>query len=428
MRYKTYKIITSALSGPIGLWLRFRRLRGRESEKRFAERFGHSNIPRPKGTLLWIHAASVGEANSVLPLIDVLQARFRDINILITTGTLTSAKLMEKLNLKNVLHQFVPVDTPEATNRFLRHWRPDIGFWVESELWPNLVINARARGCFMIIVNGRMSVKSYDKWQKFGLLIIYQMLNCFEVVFAQNEADARRFRGLGAQDVRCLGNLKHDALPLSCNEADLFSLQQAIGLRPMWLAASTHAGEEEILARAHTLLTKTHPDLLTVIVPRHPMRGAEIAKQLSGYGKVGLRSNGDKVTAATNIYIADTLGELGLFYRLSEIVFMGGSLIEHGGQNPLEPARLRCCIITGPNTNNFAEIYNEMEKLSICFRAKNADELATTIDKLMGNSDLLTSAQVRGKEWLRGKTGASARIVNAIAPIFTIKNDTAERS
>jgi 3-deoxy-D-manno-octulosonic-acid transferase len=420
MRYNTYKILTALLSGPIGLWLRIRRLRGRESRERFAERFGFSRTARPKGTLLWIHAASVGEANSVLPLIDILQARFQDINILLTTGTLTSAKLIEKRSLKNVIHQFVPVDTPQATSRFLRHWRPDIGFWVESELWPNLVMSARARACFMIIVNGRMSVKSHDSWQKYAVMMIYQMLNCFELVFAQNEGDAQRFKSLGAKDVRCLGNLKYDALPLACNEAHLFLLQQMIGLRPIWLAASTHPGEEEILAKAHSILAKSHPDLLTIIVPRHPERGPEIAKQISGHGSVALRTNGDKITADTRFYVADTLGELGLFYRLSEIVFMGGSLIEHGGQNPLEPVRLRCCIITGLHTKNFAEIYAEMEKLSICFRAQNATEIASTVDKLMDDSDLLNKSQMRGKEWLRGKTGVCARIVDVIAPIFTV--------
>ena len=418
MRYNTYKIVTSALSPLIHAWLRIRMLQGKESRERIGERFGFTKLARPQGTLLWLHAASVGEANSVLFLIEQIQARFPDVNILLTTGTVTSAKLIEKRSPKNVIHQFVPVDTSEATNRFLRHWRPDIGFWVESELWPNLIINAKARGCFMLIINGRMSVRSYNSWQKFAVLMIYQMLNCFELVFAQNENDAQRFRALGARNVRCVGNLKYDAAALPCNEADLFSLQQAIGVRQLWLAASTHYNEEEELAKTHNILAATHPDLLTIIAPRHPSRGEEIAKMLSAHGKTALRSRGDKITADTKFYIADTLGELGLFYRLSEIVFMGGSLIKHGGQNPLEATRLRCCCITGPHTENFSDIYAEMENLSICLRVQNAAELASKINNLMHDSDLLTGMQMKAKEWLQGKIGAATKIIDIIAPIF----------
>ncbi len=419
MRYKTYKIITSVLSPLVGLWLRIRLLKGKESKERFRERFGFTKIPRPKGTLVWMHAASVGEANSVLLLIEQLQSHFPDVHILLTTGTVTSAKLIEKRTPKNVVHQFVPVDTQEATNRFLRHWRPDIGFWVESELWPNLVMNAKARGCFMLIINGRMSVRSYNSWQKHALLMMFDMLNCFELVFVQSDEDAQRFRALGAKDVRCLGNLKYDALPLPCNEADLFSLQQAIGMRPVWLAASTHANEEEQLLKTHNILASTYPNLLTIIVPRHPERGEEISGILSTHGKVALRSRGDKITPETKFYVADTLGELGLFYRLSEIVFMGGSLITHGGQNPLEAARLRCCILTGTHTDNFSDIYSEMEKLSICIRVQNTTDLATQIDRLIRSSDDLTKMQMLTKEWLRNKGGTASKIIDVIAPIFT---------
>lgn len=418
MNYNSYKILTSVFTPLISGWLYIRRAQGRESKQRFRERFGYSILSRPKGTLLWIHAASVGEANSVMRLIEQLQTRFLDIHILLTTGTVTSAQLIEKRNLKNVIHQFVPVDTPEATNRFLRHWRPDIGLWVESELWPNLVINAKSRSCFMMIVNGRMSAKSYNSWQKYAMPIVYKMLGCFELVFAQNESDGQRFRALGAKSVRCVGNLKYDAAPLSCNESDLFILQQAIGTRQIWLAASTHDNEEEQVAKTHKLLIEKHPDLLTVIVPRHPGRGGEIAKMLSAYGKTALRSNGDKIASETRFYVADTLGELGLFYRLAEIVFMGGSLVKHGGQNPLEAARLRCCIITGKHTENFADMYAEMEKYSICKRIADANEMATKINGLMMDSDELTKMQMVTKEWLRGKSGAAEKIINIISPIF----------
>ncbi|MEQ1789010.1 MAG: 3-deoxy-D-manno-octulosonic acid transferase [Rickettsiales bacterium] len=418
MRYNIYKAIISALKPLIYLWLRIRLMRGKESKSRFRERFGFASTTRPNGTLLWIHAASVGEVNSVLLFIEQIQSRFSDVNILLTTGTLTSAQLIAKLNPKKVIHQFVPVDTPEATNRFLNHWQPDIGFWVESELWPNLVINAKERGCFMVIINGRMSVKSCDSWQKYASSMINKMLNCFEQVFAQSEDDAQRFRKLGAKDVRYVGNLKYDADPLLCKEADLFVMQQEIGARPLWLAASTHANEEEQLVKTHQILATTHPDLLTIIAPRHPQRGAEIAKLLSMYGKVALRSLDHKITPDVKFYIADTIGELGLFYRLCEIVFMGGSLIEHGGQNPLEAARLRCCILTGTHTENFSDMFAEMENLSIAIRIKNTSELAAQIDKLMKDSDAIVKMQMLTKEWLRTKSGTIDRIIDILTPVF----------
>jgi len=430
MKYSTYRFLTSLFSSWIGLWLRFRLARGKEDGTRFPERFGYSKHKRPDGVLVWIHAASVGETNSVLPLISDIQTRFLDVRILLTTGTVTSARLVANLQtkeqLKNVMHQYAPIDTPEAVNRFLRHFRPDIGFWVESELWPNLVVSARERGCFMIIVNGRMSMRSFASWQKRALQMIMQMMNCFEVVFAQSEDDAQRFRALGAKDVRMVGNIKYDALALACDEAALLDLQQKVENRPLWLAASTHADEEIQIAQAHAIISKSYPDLLTIIAPRHPQRGAEIAAKIAKYGKVSLRSHsggmGDELTEKTNFYIANTLGELGLFYRLCEIVFMGGSLVAHGGQNPLEPLRLRCAILAGAHTENFAEMYAEMEKLEICERVRNsqnsAQELAAKVVHLLQNPDELTTKQVVSKEWLKSKSGAIMRMLNILAPIF----------
>ncbi len=418
MRYNTYKFLTSFFAPLVGLWLRYRLWRGKEDKARFGERFGFSKLTRPEGVLLWIHAASVGEANSVLPLLAQMETRFPEVKILLTTGTVSSAKLIAARNLKNVIHQYIPVDTPEAVARFLRRWRPDIGFWVESELWPNLVISARTRGCFMVIINGRMSPRSFDSWQKRGLLMIYQMLQCFEVVFAQSEADAQRFRALGAQDSRFFGNIKYDALPLSCEEAVLFALKQQINSRPAWLAASTHADEELQIAQAHTILAKTYPNLLTIIAPRHPQRGAEIAIKLAKFGNVALRSRGDKIGADTKFYIADTLGELGLFYRLCEIVFMGGSLVERGGQNPIEPIRLRCVIIAGTHTENFKDIYTEMANLGIYAAVRDAHELAAQVHSFMQNSEEIIKRQTISKEWLNSKSGAISRIVNTLAPIF----------
>lgn len=422
MQYNTYRTLTSLFSPVIGWWLRLRLLRGKEDRGRFPERFGYTKHKRPEGVLVWVHAASVGEVNSVLPLIALLQEHFPHVGILLTSGTVSSARLVESYQQKgmlaNVFHQYAPVDTPESVNRFFRNFRPDIGFWVESELWPNLVVTARARGCFMVIINGRMSQRSFDSWQARALSMMLQMMACFEVVFAQSEADAQRFRALGAKDTRVFGNIKYDAMPLACNESELFALQQKIGSRPVWLAASTHENEELIAAQAHKILSNKYPDLLTIIAPRHPPRGAELAAKLAKYGKVAQRSRGEQIDAKTDFYLADTLGELGIFYRLCEVVFMGGSIAERGGQNPLEPLRLRCAIIAGKHTQNFAEMYNELDKLDICQRVADANELAMKIDGFFQHPDALTAKQAISKEWLTAKSGATARIVSLLAPIF----------
>lgn len=420
MRYKTYKILSYIFTPLVKIYLFFRLLRGKEDKKRFRERLGFYKVSRPTGILVWIHAASVGEINSVILFIEELKKRFSNINILLTSGTVTSAHLIEKRGIKGIIHQFIPVDTPDATIRFLRHWRPDIGFWVESELWPNLVVTARARSCFMVIINGRMSLDSFHKWQKYGLLTAFDMLSSFELVFAQSEDDAQRFRALGARKTLCVGNLKYDSAALPCNEADLFSLQQQINSRPVWLAASTHHNEEEQIIETHKILAKSYPDILTIIAPRHPHRGEEIAGVLTKHASVALRSKKNAITEKTGFYIADTLGEMGVFYRLCEIVFMGGSLVPHGGQNPIEPARLRCCVLTGVHTENFVEVYDEMEKLSICLRVENAVKLAEKINYLLKNSDEIIKIQAKSKEWLEKKSGAATKIINLLTPIFTV--------
>ena len=264
----------------------------------------------------------------------------------------------------------------------------------------------------MGIINARMSERSFRSWQKHPRMI-GAMLGSFDIVFAQSEQDASRLQTLGARDVVSAGNLKYDGATLPCDEEELITLQNAIGARPVWLAASTHPGEEEIIAQAHQLISSAYPDLLTIIVPRHPERGGAIAEQLKKYGRPDIAlAQKDPITDDTGIYIADTLGELGLFYRLSEIVFMGGSLVKHGGQNPLEPARLTCAVITGPHTHNFSDIYNEMEQAGGCVRVDNAKELAAQIGRLLDNAAARNSMQDTVREWMENKGGATERILN----------------
>ena len=270
----------------------------------------------------------------------------------------------------------------------------------------------------MGLINARMSERSFRSWQKRSRMI-KAMLGFFDVIFAQSEDDASRLRALGARDPICHGNLKYDASMLTCDENELLALQKAIGSRPVWLAASTHPGEETHVANVHKKLVGKRPDLLTIIVPRHPKRGEAIAMELQKIGNVALRSKKEPITSKTNFYIADTIGELGLFFRLSEIVFMGGSLVQHGGQNPLEPARLSCAIVTGPHTHNFADIYNEMAQNGSCIRISNTGELAMQIQALFEDTAARERVQNTVRVWMKDKGGASDRIIDTLSPALT---------
>ncbi len=317
---------------------------------------GRAGQPRPAGPLVWVHAASVGESLSVLPLIERIGSALPAAHVLVSTATVTSARLMEERLSAAALHQYAPADTPVAVRRFLDHWRPDLALWVESELWPNMIAGTAARRVPMVLVNGRVSKTSAARWNRFPRTA-RRLLDAFSLCLAQDESQAARLTALGAPNVKCVGNLKWAAPPLPASEADLAALEKACSGRPMWLAASTHPREEEIAAATHERLGAACPGLLTVIVPRHPERGPEIARMLRARGlTVARRHAGETPTPETEVYLADTLGELGLFYRLAGIVLVGGSLVPHGGHNPLEPARLGCALVFGCHMENFAEI------------------------------------------------------------------------
>jgi 3-deoxy-D-manno-octulosonic-acid transferase len=416
-----YMLLTGTLEPLIAFWLRLRMMRGKEDKKRFGERFGRPSKRRPNGMLIWFHAASVGEANSVLLLINRIRDKYPQYKILLTTGTVTSARLMQKRLPKDVIHQYVPVDTPSATLAFIRHWKPDIAFWVESEIWPNLVYTARDSGCFMALINARMSRRSYLSWKRYPDMI-RELLRSFDYMFAQSDADAVRLQALSRTEVLCFGNLKYDAALLSCNENDLISLREQIGSRPVWVAASTHPGEEEMIARAHSILAIRRPNLLTIIVPRHPERGDAIAATLGKKMRVAQRTRKQPIAPFVQCYIADTIGELGLFYRLTEIAFLGGSLVPHGGQNPLEAARLSCAIVTGEHTLNFYDIYRDMEDVKAVLRATSPENLAAQVDHLLNNPDIRAQFQDHAKGWIDYNSGAITQLMEMLEPVFDPKS------
>lgn len=388
MHFKIYRFLTNLLGPLIDLYL-YRRLKlGKEDPKRFKERLGHASLKRPNGPLIWFHAASVGESLSILPLICAIAAKHKKLNILLTTGTVTSAKLIESRLPDNAFHQYVPVDKPVCVKRFLKHWQPNLAFWVESELWPNL-ISETAKKCKMILLNARMSENSFKKWQKYKTLSEH-MLKAFSLILPQSEADEHRFKELGAKNTVFVGNLKYDAPPLPTDTKKMGELVGKIGMRPVWLASSTHPGEEAIIAITHKQLKETFPELITVIVPRHPNRGVDIAQKIKELSlNPALRSENEVITPETDIYVADTIGELGIFYRLVSIVFIGGSLVPHGGQNPLEAARLDCAILFGPYMDNFSDIRKQMEQESAAIKVKDKADLLQQVDMLLHDHSMV---------------------------------------
>ena len=352
--------------------LRRRAARGKEVLERLPEREGREAMPRPPGRLLWLHAASVGESMSVLPVLQALQGRVD--TLLVTTGTATSAALMARQ--PGVLHRFAPLDVPGWAARFLDHWRPDAAGFVESELWPNLLAACRARAVPLMLVNARMSERSARGWAR-APGFAREVLQSFAAVQAQSAADAMRLQALGARNVSAPGNLKLAAPPLPVDEAELARLRGIVGSRPVWLAASTHPGEEAVAVAVHQALRAAHPGLLTAVAPRHPERGAEVAALM---GAPRRSQGGDPVGEA---WVADTMGELGLLYRLAPVAFVGRSLLGQGGQNPWEPAKLGCAIAVGPHTANFAEAVAALQAAGGLAVVDGAAALAAWVDAML---------------------------------------------
>ncbi|MEQ1890749.1 MAG: 3-deoxy-D-manno-octulosonic acid transferase [Alphaproteobacteria bacterium] len=419
MMIRLYRCLTF-LAGPlISLLLWRRKLAGREDPGRLSERKGIPGAPRPPGRLIWVHAASVGEALSALPLLHELLLRRHELNILMTTGTVSSARVLADQLPARVTHQFVPVDRGPWVRRFLDYWQPAMAVWIESDLWPNLVLETAGRGIPMALVNGRMSARSYQRWG-YARDFIQRLLNSFSAVLAHDEQSAEFLRGLGASRAVCVGDLKQAAEPLAVDGAELARLQAIIGDRPVWIAASTHPGEEEIIHEVHQQLLVNFPRLLSVIAPRHADRGQQLAAQLAIDGlKVVRRATGEMPGPETDIYLGDTMGEMGLIYRLAKIAFVGGSLIPHGGQNPLEPARLGCAILHGPHTGNFMSIYADLDKAGAARETIGAPGLANAVAVLLGDQKTAVSRGLAAKAVaVKGIDKVLVHIMAAIEPLL----------
>ncbi len=407
----------TALARPAAMTiLRKRAARGKEAPERLPERLGFASAPRPDGRLFWFHAASVGETNSILPLMHELKRRHSSLNLLLTTVTVTSAKIAAARLPEGAIHQFLPLDSPRFCRRFVEHWRPDLGLFTESEIWPNLIVEASDGRAPLVLLNARMSQRSYKRWSSLSSLA-KPVFSRFDLVLAQNWRFAKRLTGLGVRKTSITGNLKYDAPPPPVDARALDELRRNLGDRPIFLAASTHPGEDEMIARVHEMLHGAMPSLLTVIAPRHPDRGQGMAALLGERRlPAARRSAHEPISEKTQIYLADTIGELGLFYSLAPLSFIGGSLVHHGGQNPIEAIKLGSGILSGPHTFNFTETYAALQRYEGLRLVGGADDMAAALKSLFDNPAEAAEMKRRAAAAIGTLGGALEKTIEALKP------------
>lgn len=395
-------------------------VRGKEDRARLPERKGIASRPRPDGKLIWLHAASVGEAQSALILIEKLHAYDPALHILVTTGTVTSAALMEKrLPAPYAFHQYIPLDQPDWVARFLDHWRPDAALWLESELWPSLLRALKKRDIPAALINARLSPRSARRWKLLRGTIM-EMLSSFRAILTQTDEDKAAFDALGAPSVTTTGNLKYSAAPLPCDEQELNELKQTIGDRPMWLYASTHEGEEALAARLHKRLARRFPDLLTIIVPRHPDRRDQI-ESFYKENSIDHCFRTKNKSPQSGIYIADTMGELGLFYRLAPLACIGRTFSADGGggHNPIEPAQLGCAVLHGPHVQNLQEIFEDMDQAGAALALRDEKDFAVQLERLLSDPAALTVLQQKGEDFAMGRGAVIDHVMTIITPLLS---------
>ena len=418
MIYGLYRRLMVWGTPALTFYLRRRQLKGKEDTRRAHERRGRPTRPRPSGPLVWFHAASVGEALSLLALVDRFLAERVDLSVMMTTGTVTSAKLMHDRLPNRAFHQYIPVDHPDWVNSFLDYWQPDLVLWSESDFWPNMMMEIKQRGIPSALINARLSEKSFRRWKRVPDFI-KALLSVFSLCLAQNDAEAERLKKLGAKNVSVAGNLKYAARPLPCDEGKLEKMHAAFAGRKTWVFASTHPGEEEIGLHVHAALKNEFPDLLTIIAPRHPHRGDEIVSMAKAQGLlVSQRSTGRLPSTNDDIYLCDTMGEMGLLFRAVPVVVMGGSFVTHGGHNPIEPARLDCAILYGPHMFNFLSVCADFEKEKATIPVANETELIEAIRRLMQSPEDRKALSSRAKEMTDARAGVVEEIMESLTPLL----------
>jgi 3-deoxy-D-manno-octulosonic-acid transferase len=415
MSINFYKIL-SYLSWPIAAFiLAKRKEKGKEDLVRFPERLGIASKKRPKGKLIWFHGASVGETRAMFPLIKIIKAKYPKYNFLVTSGTRAAADMMAKH--KDIIHQYVPVDFSLYVRNFLDHWKPDLSIRMESDFWPVLTKMTKEFGIKIVLVNGKITDGSYKKYKKI-LNYIAPVLAHFDKIYAKSLEDAAKFKVLGAQNVLHVGNIKYSSDPLKYDREEYKKLASVIAGKKVFCAASTHEGEEEIILKLHQDMRKEIKNYFTIIAPRHPGRGDEIAQLIDSLGlKYNQRSKGQALSKNIDIYLADTMGELGLFFMLSDLVLIGGSLKPIkgiGGHNPMEPALLDRAIISGKYIEHWEAVYKEMEKAGGTVIVDDYSDLKSTVYKLLSDENKLAKMTKKGKDFSVAKRGAADRIFHGI--------------
>jgi 3-deoxy-D-manno-octulosonic-acid transferase len=403
-----YKAATTLAAPLMPWWLQRRIARAKEDSSRWRERFGETNAPKPARPTIWLHAASVGETNSILPLLNDLAARGH--HLVLTTGTATSEQLVRGKLPSNVVHQFAPLDHGPWVERFLDHWTPKLALRVDSELWPNTILALAARDIPIVQVNARLSAKAANNWAKISPDVLFSK---FALVLAQSDDDRARYAALGAPNTAMRGNLKLDQPDLAHDPRALDDLKAQIGDRPVWLAASIHPGEDLIVGAAQRAM----PNALLIVVPRHTDRGAEMSEALRTQGLgVARRSKGEAITSGTQVYMADTMGELGLFYRVCRVVFMGKSFTVGGGQNPAEAAQLGCALLWGPDMSNFTEIARDLTARGAALEVRQPERLGEAIGNLLSDPARAGVMGDTGRAFVRESHGTLARVLADLAP------------
>ena len=402
--YRTLWIILAPI---VDIWFFIRFFKGKEDKNRFMERLGYFKQQRPTGKLVWFHAASVGESLSILPLIEQLLNKHKELNILVTTGTVTSASLMQKRLPKGAIHQYVPIDFYFAVKSFMDHWQPDLSVFVESELWPELISQAPNP----IIINGRMSNKSANRYKKYKKLSAF-LFQRIQLILAQSEDSYENFKMVCDTPIENSGNLKFDAPTPPFDQKSMEKISQTLEGQHILVCASTHSGEEETIAASHEKIKKEIPNLITIIAPRHPNRGKNIQNTLQTKGfKCSLRSSGEE---PNNIYIADTLGEMGLWYNLAHVVLMGKSLFSGGGQNPFEPLKCGRVTVCGPSMENFKEMMHIFKEREIILQSENLADIEKDLVYFLKNDKQRTLAEKKIREKMQNLGGATAQTLNRI--------------
>ena len=416
---KSYTGATRMIAPALPIWLNKRAKAGKEDKGRLSERKGITTIAKPDGKLMWMHAASVGESQMLLPLLNKFLQSFPNAYVLITTGTVTSAELLEKSLPERAIHQYAPMDHPKAVKNFLNHWRPDAAIFAESELWPNMIMGANERRIPLALVNARMSANSIERWGK-SLKTAKALLSCFSVILAANTETANGLAWLCGHEVESAGNLKDAAAALPVNKEDLQDFKKAIGRRTVWCATSTHKGEEEFVADAVLEIKSKRPSALLLLAPRHPERKDEVLKILNSRGlSVKCRSARELPDKDTDVFVFDTIGELGLVYRLTKVAFVGGSLVKGlAGHNPLEAARLDCAVITGSHISSFADTYMALIAFDGVKRILSPEQLAPTVLELIKNTDARKTQIKSAHQYAKSRDDVLEYVWDKLSPVF----------